>query len=306
MSNVDISVKLAGITLKNPVITASGTFGFGREYDNYYDISCLGAITIKGLTLKPRPGNPPPRIAETPAGMLNCIGLQNPGVEEFLREEMPWLKKRKVTVIANINGNTVEEYGELARIIDCKTGVSALEVNISCPNVKSGGMNFGVVPEMAEAVVKTVKKHATLPVIVKLSPNVTDIVEMAKRVENAGADSLSLINTLLGMAIDIEKRKPLLENIFGGLSGPAVKPVALRMVWQVYRAVKIPLIGMGGISNTRDALEFIMAGATAVSIGTANFVNPYTCPEIIEGILHYCKENKVKQIKEIIGIAHHN
>ncbi|MGE5557950.1 MAG: dihydroorotate dehydrogenase [Bacillota bacterium] len=302
--NPDLSVNLGGLKLKNPVIAASGTFGFGREYDAYYNIACLGAITIKGITLEPREGNPPPRVIETPAGMLNCIGLQNPGVEAFLRDEMPWLIAKNVPVIANINGATVKEYGILASMLDGKSGVAGLEINVSCPNVKAGGMNFGVVPEMVRAVMAEVRKYARIPVIVKLSPNVTDIVTIAKAAADAGADCLSLINTVSGLAIDVGQRKPFLSNIFGGLSGPAIKPIALRMVWQVYEAVKLPIIGMGGIMETEDALEFIMAGAGAVSLGTANFVNPRACPDIIAGIERYCREKSVQDLQDLVGAAH--
>lgn len=298
---VDLSVNIGGIMMKNPVTTASGTFNFGQEYGQYFDLNRLGAIVVKGTTLLPKEGNIPPRLVETPAGLLNAIGLQNPGVEHFLREDLPCLKQYDLPVIVNISGNTVEEYASLAQMLDGVDGVAGLEVNISCPNVKKGGLAFGTKPEMAGEVTAAIRKATTLPLIVKLSPNVSDITEIARKVEEAGADALSLINTLLGMAIDVKTRKPLLGNIMGGLSGPAIKPVALRMVWQVSRAVKIPLIGMGGIMNATDALEFILAGASAVAVGTASFVNPTVCVEIIEGIKAYLIQEKIPSITDLVG-----
>ncbi len=298
----NLGVNIGGLLMANPVTVASGTFGFGKEYAQYIDLSRLGAITVKGTTLEPRTGNPPPRLVETPAGMLNAIGLENPGVDKLISETLPWIRQQGVPVIVNIAGNSVEEYAELARRLD-HSGVDALEVNISCPNVKKGGIQFGTDPCLAGDVIREVRQATSLPVIAKLSPNVTDIVAMAQAAAEAGADALALINTLQGMAINIKTRHPVLANIFGGLSGPAVKPVALRMVWQVAQAVDLPLIGMGGISNAADALEFILAGATAVAVGTANFVNPRVTMEIIEGLENYCLENRVGDINELVGAA---
>lgn len=295
----NMKVDLGGLVLKNPVMTASGTFGFGKEYAEYYDLSKLGAIMVKGLTLKPREGNGAPRIAETPAGILNSVGLQNPGVEIFLEQELPFLRKFNVGVIANIAGNTVEEYCEMAETLGDK--VDAIELNISCPNVKEGGVAFGTKCDSVYAITKSVKKHCQVPLIVKLSPNVTDIAEIATAAEEAGADCISLINTLLGMAIDINTRKPVLANIVGGLSGPAVKPVAVRMVYQVAKAVKIPIIGMGGITCWQDAIEFLLAGADAVSIGTHNFIDPYAPIKVIEGIANYLEKHGCKSVGELKG-----
>lgn len=295
-----VNVTIAGISMKNPVMTASGTFGFGLEYRDFVDLNQVGAIVVKGTTLKPRAGNAGRRIAETPAGMLNCIGLENPGADEFVTGILPALKAYDVPVIVNISGNTVEEYGELAAKVTVP-GVAGLELNISCPNVKEGGIAFGTSCDSAAAVVAEVKKHTTLPVITKLSPNVTDIVAMAQAVEAAGTDAISLINTLLGMAIDLKTRKPVLGNIVGGLSGPAVKPVALRMVWQVANAVKVPVIGMGGIMTAEDALEFMLAGASAVMVGTANFVNPQVAAEVAAGIERYVVEQKLTHINDLVG-----
>ncbi|MGI6553259.1 MAG: dihydroorotate dehydrogenase [Bacillota bacterium] len=303
MSSVDLAVEIAGIRLKNPVLTASGTFGYGLEYENYCSLEALGGIVVKGTTLEPRLGNPPPRIIETPAGMLNAVGLQNPGVGYLIEEIMPRLRERNVTVIVNIAGNTVEDYAALASRLDQVPGVAGLEVNISCPNVKKGGLAFGADPEQAALVIAAVREKTSLPVIAKLSPNVTDIVSIARRVEAAGADAISLINTLLGMVIDIHQRKPVLANCFGGLSGPAVRPVAVRMVWQVAEAVDLPLIGMGGIVSASDALEFILAGASAVAVGTGNFLHPGVSMEIIEGLKAYCRENRITRIRELIGAA---
>lgn len=304
MMKTDLSVNIGGIMMKNPVTTASGTFGFGPEYAPYVDLNRLGAIVVKGTTLEPKAGNPVPRLAETPAGILNSIGLQNPGVDHFIEEALPFLAGFDVPVIVNISGDTVEDYARLAERLSRAGGVAGLEVNISCPNVKKGGMQFGADPLMAAEVTRAVKDNATLPVIVKLSPNVTSIVSVAEKVAEAGADALSLINTLLGMSIDIKARRPVLGNVMGGLSGPAVKPVAVRMVWQVYQAVKLPIIGMGGIATPEDALEFILAGATGVAVGTANFVNPRATIDVLEGLERYLSENGISDIKELIGAAH--
>ncbi|MHB1392063.1 MAG: dihydroorotate dehydrogenase [Clostridia bacterium] len=295
----DMRVDLAGIKLKNPVITASGTFGFGREYAKFYDLSKLGGIVVKGLTLEPREGNKPPRIAETTAGMLNSVGLQNPGVEYFLDKELPFLRQYDVAVIANIAGNTVEEYCRITNRLG--SHVDGIELNISCPNVKEGGVAFGTKCDSVYNITRSVKEYCKVPLIVKLSPNVTDIKEIAVAAQEGGADAISLINTLLGMAIDINTRKPVLANTVGGLSGPAVKPVAVRMVWQVSQAVNIPIIGMGGISSWQDAVEFILAGADAVSVGTANFVNPYAPLEICDGLEQYLVKNKFNRIHELKG-----
>ncbi|MDN5363017.1 MAG: dihydroorotate dehydrogenase catalytic subunit [Eubacteriales bacterium] len=300
-AQVNLKVNLGGIEMKNPVTVASGTFG-GPEYAPYVDLNRLGAVVIKGTTLKPRQGNPTPRIWETPAGILNCIGLMNPGVEVFLHEHLPFYRQYDVPVIVNIAGNTVEEYGLLAEKLNVE-GVAGLEVNISCPNVKKGGMAFGTDPAMVREVVAAVRAATPKPVIVKLSPNVTDIVAIAEAAATAGADALSLINTLLGMAIDIRTRRPALGNVMGGLSGPAIKPVAVRCVWQVAQAVDLPIVGMGGIMTAADALEFILAGATAVAVGTANFVNPRAALDIIEGLEAYCREEGITDIKELIGAA---
>lgn len=300
-AQVNLKVNLGGIEMKNPVTVASGTFG-GPEYAPYVDLNRLGAVVIKGTTLEPRQGNPTPRIWETPAGILNCIGLMNPGVEVFLHELLPFYRQYDVPVIVNIAGNTVEEYGLLAEKLNVE-GIAGLEVNISCPNVKKGGMAFGTDPAMVREVVAAVRAATPKPVIVKLSPNVTDIVAIAEAAATAGADALSLINTLLGMAIDIRTRRPALGNVMGGLSGPAIKPVAVRCVWQVAQAVDLPIVGMGGIMTAADALEFILAGATAVAVGTANFVNPRATLDIIEGLEAYCREEGITDIKELIGAA---
>lgn len=303
---MNTAVNLGGILMKNPVTTASGTFGFGFEYQPYVELQRLGAITVKGTTPVPRVGNPTPRIAETPSGLLNAIGLQNPGVDRVAGEIMPKLAQLGVPVIVNIAGDTVEDYALVARKLDGAPGVAGLEINISCPNVKKGGIQFGSDPRSAAAVTRAVKSATDLPVIVKLSPNVTDITAMAEAAAKAGADALSMINTLLGMVIDVEKRRPLLGNVTGGLSGPAVRPVAVRAVWQVYKAVKLPILGMGGIMNARDALEFILAGATAVAVGTANFVNPGATVEVIKGIEEYMRQNGFTDINQLVGLAHKN
>lgn len=291
---------------KNPIITSSGCFGFGLEYKEYFDPNELGGITLKGLTLEARDGNYGVRIGETPGGMLNCVGLENPGINYFKENILPELKKEGVetNLIANINGKVLEEYIEIARIVETIPEIDLVELNISCPNVKDGGMAFGANPEIAGLVTREVRKVTTKPLIVKLSPNVTNIVEIAKIVEANGADAISLINTLLGMKIDLKTRKPLLGNTMGGLSGPAVKPVAVRMVYQVYKAVNIPIIGMGGISSVEDALEFIMAGAKLISIGTGIFPNPLLPLEIKYGLEKYCEENGLENISELVGAAH--
>jgi dihydroorotate dehydrogenase (NAD+) catalytic subunit len=297
----NLSVNIGGIRMKNPVMTASGTFGYGEEMSEIYDLSLLGAVTVKGLSLKPQPGNPPPRIYETPAGMLNAIGLQNVGVHAFVKEKLPFLRKYDTRVIANIYGHNEEEYADVARILQDAPGVDGLELNISCPNVKKGGMAFGTDPAATRSVVQSVRKATSLPLIVKLSPNVTDITEFARIAEGEGADALSLINTLLGMAIDIRRRRPVLSNVFGGLSGPAIRPVALRMVFQVSKSVKVPIIGMGGIMNAEDAVAFFLAGASAVATGTANFLDPLSPVRIIEGIQGYMTEHGMGSIHEVIG-----
>ena len=300
---VDLSVEIAGIRMKNPVMTASGTFGFGREYAPFFPLQSLGALVVKGVTPVARAGNPAPRLVETAAGLLNSIGLENPGVEAVLEKYLPPLQEAGTPVIVNIAGNTVEDYCLVAERLSSSPVVRGLEVNISCPNVKAGGIAFGSHPEMAARVIRSVREHTRLPLIAKLSPNVTDIVEMALAVEEAGADAVSLINTLLGMAIDVRRRRPRLSNIMGGLSGPAVKPVAVRMVWQVAQKVRIPVIGLGGIMNAEDALEFIMAGATAVAIGTGQFVNPRCCVDVIAGLYQYCEQNGVERITDLVGVA---
>ncbi len=297
----DLTVNIGSIELNNPVLAASGTFGYGEQYAEVVDLSRLGGIVVKGLSLRPRPGNPPPRIVETPCGMLNAIGLANMGLEEFLNEKLPWLRKLDTVVIVNIYGHNVEEYGMVAEGLRGAEGISALEVNVSCPNVEQGGMAFGTDPDASARVTEQVLKKADKPVIVKLTPNVTDIRSVAQAVERAGAHGISLINTLSGMAIDVEKRVPRLANVSGGLSGPAIRPVALYMVYQVVRAVNLPVIGVGGIMNYRDALEFLIAGARAVQVGTANFVNPSTMLEIIEGLERFCRAQGIIDINEIIG-----
>jgi len=300
-TNVKLAVEIGALKIKNPVMTASGTFGYGEEYASYVDLNNLGAIVVKGLSLKPRLGNPPPRIMETASGMLNAVGLQNIGVEAFIAEKLPCLRKYDVAVIANIYGETYAEYQKIAGKLSSVKGVHALEVNISCPNVKKGGLSFGSDPKVAAEVTRRVKGETNLPVIVKLTPNVTDIVAIAQAVEKAGADAVSLINTLTGMSVDLKTRMSHLKNITGGLSGPAIKPVALRMVWQVVKRVSIPVIGIGGIMNAEDALEFLILGAKAVQIGTANFINPRATLNIIEGIQNYLIDNKIEDINDIIG-----
>lgn len=297
---MDLSVNIAGMKLKNPVIAASGTFGFGREFSKFFDLNKLGGISVKGLTLEPRKGNEPPRIAETPGGILNSVGLQNPGVHAFIRDEIPFLRSFDTAVIANVAGNTVDDYRAIVEILS-DADIDAIELNVSCPNVKEGCLLFGSTAAGVFEVTGAVRKVCRKPLIVKLSPNVTDITEIARAAEAAGADCISLINTILGMTIDIEKRKPVLANVMGGLSGPAVKPVAVRMVYQTAKAVKIPVIGMGGISNGRDAVEFMLAGASAVMVGTAGFVNPYVWVETVQGIEEYMKENGFGKAADLTG-----
>ncbi len=297
----DLSVSIGKLKLKNPVMVASGTFGFAEEYQDFLDLHSLGAIIPKGISLKPMMGNPPPRIFETEGGMLNSIGLQNPGFFEFVKVKLPFLRKIGTHLIVNFFGNSQKEYTELARRLDELSGVSGLEMNISCPNVKQGGILFGADPKMTHRVVRAVRKSTKLPLIVKLSPNVTDIAVMAKASEDAGADAVSLVNTFKAMAINIHSRKPELGNIVGGLSGPALKPIALRMVWEVFQKVKIPVIGMGGIMKAEDAIEFILAGASAIQIGTANLVNPKTSVEVLRGIKRYLVENKIGHLRNLIG-----
>lgn len=297
----DMSVKIAGLNLRNPVMTASGTFGYGEEFSQYVNLETIGAFVTKGLSLKPRAGNPTPRIVETPGGMLNAIGLQNVGIDAFIEKKAPFLKTINTPAIANFFGYTPDEYAELAARLDGIPEVAALEVNISCPNVKQGGIVFGTDPDCAASVVTACRAATKKPLIVKLSPNVTDIVAMAQACEGAGADALSVINTLTGMAIDLERRRPVLANVTGGLSGPAIKPVALRMVWQVAKSVKVPVIGIGGIMSATDALEFMLAGATAVQVGTASFVNPGAAQEIAEGMETWLQEHNIADVKSLIG-----
>jgi dihydroorotate dehydrogenase (NAD+) catalytic subunit len=301
MNKPDLSVQVGALNLKNPVLTASGTFGYGQEFAPIMDPSLLGGIVVKGISLKPMAGNPPPRIVETPCGMLNAIGLANVGLEVFLSEKLPMLQDLNTCVIANIYGHTLDEYGAVAAGLKGVSGVAALEVNISCPNVEQGGMAFGTDPAVAAQVTERVLRETDKPVIVKLSPNVTDIRAIARAVEQAGAHALSLINTLTGMSIDIERRTPKLANGSGGLSGPAIRPVALHMVHQVVKTVNIPVIGMGGILEARHALEFLMAGAQAVQVGTANFANPRASLGILEGIEQFLRDHNINSIKEIIG-----
>jgi dihydroorotate dehydrogenase (NAD+) catalytic subunit len=279
-----LNIELPGLNLKNPIMPASGCFGFGREYSQFYDLSALGAIMIKATTVEPRFGNPTPRVAETSAGMLNAIGLQNPGLDKVLNEELPWLTQYDVPIIANVAGSLEGDYVKVAKEISKAPNVHALELNISCPNVKTGGIAFGTIPEVAKNLTRKVKEVSEVPVYVKLSPNVTNIVEMAKAVEEGGADGLTMINTLVGMRLDLKTGKPILANRTGGLSGPAIKPVAIRMIYEVSQAVSIPIIGMGGIESAEDVIEFFYAGASAVAVGTANFVDPFVCPTIIENL----------------------
>ncbi len=300
MSKVDLSVELAGVTMKNPVVVASGTFGFGREYGQFYHLSELGGICCKGLTLHRREGNPPPRIAETPMGILNSVGLQNPGVDAFIEQELPELRKHDLAVIANISGNTPEEYGIMCEKLS-QAGVDMIEVNISCPNVKAGGLAYGTKPELAAEVTKVAKEHATVPVMVKLSPNVTDITEIARAVADAGADALSLINTLRGMRIDLNTRRPILKMNTGGLSGPAVLPVAVRMVWEVACAVDLPILGMGGVAKGEDAAQLMLAGASAVAVGTACFADPYAPIKVRDGLADIASQQRLDKVSDLTG-----
>lgn len=303
MSKVNLDVNVGGLQMPNPVTTASGTFGSGLEMTEYVDLSRLGAITVKGTTLEPRPGNLQPRCAETPAGMLNSIGLENPGVEVFVKETLPKVAEYGSPIVVNIAGKDIEDYGKVAAILEKEDAVHALEVNVSCPNVKNGGMALGTNPDLVKETAEVVKANTTKPVIMKLSPNVTDIVEVANAAKAGGADGLTLINCLLGMAVDIRTKKPILGNVVGGLSGPAIKPVALRMVYQVYKAVDLPIIGLGGITCWQDAVEFLLAGATAVSIGTANFIDPTVTMKVIDGIEQYLIDNGYNDVHDIIGLA---
>ena len=300
IEKVDPGVEFLGVKFKNPIVTASGTFGFGREYGEYYDLSELGGICVKGLTAKPRLGNNPPRVAETPMGMLNSVGLQNPGVDAFISDELPFLRNFDTVVIANISGNTIEEYAEMTeKLSDAR--IDIIEVNVSCPNVKAGGMAFGTSTDGVVAVTEAVMKKAKSPIMVKLTPNVTDIATIAKAAESAGADAISLINTLLGMRIDTVTRKPILNNNVGGLSGPAVFPVALRMVWQVASAVKIPILGMGGVTTGNDAVEMMLAGADLIGVGTVCFDDPYAPVRIIKELKDYMTANSIKCVSELKG-----
>lgn len=300
----DLHVNIAGVDWKNPVTTGSGTFSFGREYSEFFDLSALGAICLKALSAVPRMGNPSPRIAETKQGILNSVGLQNPGAAHFLEHELPWLRQFDTKLIANLCGSTVEDYIEVAEILDDK--VDMFELNISCPNVKEGGMAFGTNPKMVEEITKRVKAVSKVPLIIKLSPNVTDIAEIARAAEAGGADVISLINTLLGMRIDVKTRRPVLHNNMGGLSGPCVKPVAVRMVYQVRQAVKIPIIGMGGIATGEDAIEFLLAGANAVAVGTAGIVDPYAWIRVRNGIEQYLDNHGIASVNDIVGMVEMN
>lgn len=300
---IDLSVTLGPLKLNNPVTVASGTFGYGKEYEAYLEASGLGAVIVKGTTLEPRSGNPPPRIIETPAGMLNAIGLENPGIEVFLKKHLPYLQEKNINTILNIAGNSIDDYRKICSMVEGHSGLSAIELNISCPNVDRGGMQFGTDPDTVEQIVRAVKGETSIPIIPKLSPNVTDIVQIAQAAKNAGADAISMINTLMGMAVDIKNRRPVLGNIFGGLSGPAIKPVALRMIYQVFKAVDIPILGGGGIMTAQDALEFIMVGASAISVGTGLFVNPRAPQDIIDGLAEYMAEHNLTSLEDIRGAA---
>ena len=297
----DMTVDIGGIQLQNPVMTASGTFGYGREFDHLIDLNRLGGIIVKGLSLLPTKGNPPPRIVETASGMINAIGLENVGIESFIAEKLPFLKDLNPPLMVNIYGKVEEEYSQLAARIDAVAAIDGIEVNISCPNVKAGGMAFGVDPQAAYDVIRAVRSQTSKLVIVKLSPNVTDITEIAAAVEEGGADCISMINTISAMAVDANTRKPKIANIIGGLSGPAIKPVALRMVWQVAQKTKLPIIGIGGIMTAEDALEFLITGATAIQVGTANFVNPHTTMDIIDGIEAFLSERGIDRLTDIVG-----
>lgn len=299
-----LAVELPGLSLKNPVIPASGCFGFGREFAEYYDLSRLGSIMIKAATEEARAGNPTPRVAETPGGMLNAIGLQNPGVDKIMEHELPFLEQYDLPIIANVAGKTLEEYVAVAKKISRAKNVAALEINISCPNVKEGGIAFGTDATVAAQLTKAIKEVSSVPVYIKLSPNVTNVVEIAKAVEEAGADGITMINTLLGMRFDMKTGKPILANGTGGLSGPAIKPVALRMIHDVYKAVNIPIIGMGGVETAEDVLEFFYAGASAVAVGTANFINPYACVDIIDRLPEVLDKYGFEKLSDATGFAH--
>ena len=298
---LNLQVNVGGLEMKNPITCASGTFGYGKEYSQFFDVSCLGAITTKGVSAQKWEGNPTPRIAKTPAGMLNSIGLQNPGVEEFSKHALGWLENQDTKVIVNVSGHSEKEYVEVIEALEQEKAVDAYEINISCPNVDAGGMAFGTDPKLAAAITSACRKETKRPMFVKLTPNVTDIAEIARAVEASGADAISLINTVLGMAIDIKSKRSKLARVVGGLSGPAIKPIALRCVWQVHNAVDVPLIGMGGITCAEDAIEFMLAGAGAISVGAANFNDPYTIVEVLEGIISYCKKEKIKDINDLVG-----
>ncbi|MBE0447166.1 MAG: dihydroorotate dehydrogenase [Actinobacteria bacterium] len=299
--SIDLSVNIAGIKMKNPVMPASGTFGAGREYSEFIDLNCLGALVVKTVTLRPRDGNAPPRLYEVSSGMLNSIGLQNEGIDHFIEHDLPYLRQFDVPIIINIAGNTLEEYAQLCREIKGVEGISGIELNISCPNIKAGGIAFGASSRLAEQVTAAARYNTDLPLIVKLTPNVYNVSKIAQAVVYGGANAVSLINTLVGMSIDTNTFKPHLGNITGGLSGPAIKPVAVRMVWEVAQTVKVPIIGIGGINSTLDAIEFLLAGATAVAIGTANFVNPRVMIEIIDGIESFLRQRNMSDIRQIIG-----
>lgn len=301
---IDLTVKLPGLDLKNPIMPASGCFGFGKEYAQLYDLSQLGAIMIKATTVETRLGNPTPRVAETASGMLNAIGLQNPGLEKVAGQELPWLEKYDVPIIANVAGTTTEDYVEVAKTISQAPNVHALEINISCPNVKQGGITFGTDPDVARELTRAVKEVSSVPVYIKLSPNVTNIVSIAKAVEEGGADGITMINTLLGMRMDTKTGRPIIANITGGLSGPAIKPVALRMVYEVSQHTKLPIIGMGGVTNVDDVIDFLSAGASAVAVGTANFVNPFVCPEIIGQLPERLHALGFDSVEQLVGRSH--
>ena len=299
-SPVSLAVEVAGIRMQNPVMSASGTFGYAEEFEKYFDLNRLGAIVVKTITRLPRAGSPPPRIVETPAGMLNAIGLHNVGIEGFIREKLPYLRRLAPPLIVNVAGESVEDFRELTKRISDQEGVAGIELNVSCPNV-AGGLDFSSDPQLAHRAVKAAREATPLPLIPKLSPNVTDIVTIARAVAEAGADAISLINTLVGMAVDVRTRRPKIGNVTGGLSGPAIRPVAVRMVWQVARAVRLPIIGMGGIVTAEDALEFLIVGATAVAVGTANFIDPEAPVKVIEGLEQYCAANGIQDVRQLIG-----
>jgi dihydroorotate dehydrogenase (NAD+) catalytic subunit len=297
----DLSVRIGALELRNPFLAASGCFGYGVEYAEAFDLATLGGVVVKGLFLKEREGHPPPRIVETPAGMLNAIGLQGIGVRRFVAERLPELRRLGATVVVNVCGSTIDEYAEVSRILSDAEGVAALELNISCPNIKEGGIQFGCSLTGTYDVVSAIRKVTTLPVIPKLTPNVTDVSSFARAAEEAGADAISLVNTFLAMAIDVETRRPKLSNVMGGLSGPAIRPIAVRMVWECHQAVKLPIIGMGGIATAADALEFLIAGATAVQVGTANFVDPFIWPKLIDGVSSYLERHRIARVSDLVG-----